>query len=160
LAFNLLDTAKNYFSSEFVNQASSGLGESGGAISKALTAIIPAGPAGILSKAASVTDGASSILNMAKVVAGGLSATPNFSSLSNSQATAGGGNILSSIFGNNASGILGTISKFAGIKDSSASSLMSAGMPAMLGLLGKHAEQNNLTPGGYLVFYLPNKIIF
>src|ERR1039458_9143272 len=87
----------------------------------------------------------------------GLSAIPNFSSLANSQATAGGGNILSSIFGYNASGILGTISKFAGIKDSSASSLMSMDMPAMLGLLGKHAEQNNMTPGGLSGFLSSQK---
>jgi hypothetical protein len=34
MSFNLLDTVKNYFNSEIVNQASSALGESSGGISK------------------------------------------------------------------------------------------------------------------------------
>lgn len=145
MSFNLLDTVKNYFTSEFVNHASSGLGESSSGISKALSAIIPAGLLGIINKGTSGDAGAGSVLNMAKQSAVGLPSAPGFSNLSNAESTAGSGNILSNIFGFNQSGIAGLISRFAGIKDSSASSLMSMGIPAILGLLGRHAEQNNMS---------------
>ena len=146
MSFNLLDTVKNYFNTEFVNQASSGLGESSSGISKALSAVLPAGLLGIINKATSGAAGAGSVLNMAKESATGVPSSPSFSSLSSSAATtAGGGNILSNIFGSNQTGITDLISKFAGIKNSSVGSLMSMGIPAILGLLGKHAEQNNMS---------------
>ena len=50
MSFNLMETVKNFFTSEFTNQASSALGEDSPGISKALSAIIPTGLAGILNK--------------------------------------------------------------------------------------------------------------
>ena len=154
MAFNLMETVKNYFTSEFTNQASSSLGESSSGISKALTAIIPTGLAGILSKATSGSDGANSIFDMAKNAIGSISGNSNLSSPENTQ---NGTSMLSSLFGSNQSGIVSAISNFAGIKNSSASSLMSMGLPAIMGLLGKHAEQNNLTPSGLSGFLSSQK---
>lgn len=155
MSFNLLETAKNYFSSEFTNQASTALGESSSGISQAFSAIIPAGFVGILSKATSGTDGANSIFSMAKEAAGSLISSPDFSGLQRQESK--GGNILSQLFGSNQSGIIGAISKFAGIKDSSARSLLKMSIPAIMGLLGKHAEQNNLTASGLSGFLSSQK---
>ena len=143
MAFNLIETVKDYFSNDFTNQASSALGENNSGISKALSAIIPTGLAGIVSKATSGPDGATSIFNMAKNAIGNVTGTATPAAGTNVEVGKG---MLSNLFGNNQSGIVSAISKFAGIKDSSASSLMSMGIPAIMGLLGKHAQQNNLNP--------------
>lgn len=156
MSFNLLETVKNYFTNEFTNQASNSLGENSSGISKALSAIIPTGLAGILRKATSGNEGAESIFNMAKDAAKNFSAYPNVSNLS-SQQNISGGNMFSSLFGGNQSGIIGLISKFAGIKDSSATALMGMGLPAMMGILGKHAEQNNMSPTGLSGFLTSQK---
>ena len=154
MSFNLMEMVKNYFTSEFTNQASSTLGESSSGISKALTAIIPTGLAGILTKATSGTDGANSIFDMAKNAVSSISGN---SSLTSAATTQQGSSMLSSLFGNNQSGIVSAISNFAGIKNSSASSLMSMGLPAIMGLLGKHAEQNNLSASGLSGFLSSQK---
>ena len=157
MSFNFLDTVKDYFGSEFVNQASSGLGESSDNISKALSAIIPAGFAGILNKATSGSDGAGSIFNMAKEAATQIPSSANFNSLSNLKSATAVTNISSNLFGPNQSGITGLISRFAGIKDSATLSLMSIGLPVILGLLGKHAVQNNMSPSGLSGFLSSQK---
>ena len=154
MSFNLMETVKNYFTSEFTNQASSTLGEDSSGISKALSAIIPTGLAGILNKATSGEQGANDILSMAKNAIGNVSGNTNLTSGENINKGSG---ILSTLFGNSQSGIINAISNFAGIKDSSASSLMSMGLPAIMGLLGKHAEQNNLSASGLSGFLSSQK---
>jgi len=154
MSFNLMETVKNYFTSEFTNQASSTLGEDNSGISKALTAIIPTGLAGILNKATSGTEGANSIFEMAKNAIGNASGNTSLTGTENVQK---GNSMLGSLFGSNQQGIVGAISKFAGIKDSSASSLMSMGLPAIMGILGKHAEQTNLSASGLSGFLSSQK---
>lgn len=142
MSYNLIETAKNYLSSEFINQASSSLGESSAGISKALSAIIPTSLAGILSHATHSTEGANSVFTMAKAAYTNLPLSPTFSNLKSYETK--GGNIFSQLFGSNQPNIISKISHYAGIKDSSAGSLFNMGIPAILGLLGKHAEKNNL----------------
>lgn len=154
MSFNLMEMVKNYFTDEFNNQASSKLGEDSSGISKALSAIIPTGLAGILNKATSGEQGANDILSMAKNAISNVSGNTNLSSEENINKGSG---ILSSLFGNSQSGIINAISNFAGIKDSSATSLMSMGLPAIMGLLGKHAEQNNLSASGLSGFLSSQK---
>ena len=155
MSFNLIETVKNYFTSEFTNQASSSLGENSSDISKALSAIIPTGLAGILGKATSSTEGANDILSMAKNSIGSISG--GASNLIGNSNQDQGRNIVSSLFGGNHSGIVSAISKFTGIKETSISSLMSMGLPAIMGLLGKHAEENNLSAGGLSGFLTSQK---
>lgn len=149
-----METVKNYFTSEFTNQASSALGESGSGISKALTAIIPTALAGILSKSTSGTEGADSIFDMAKNAISNVSGNTPLTSTENIQK---GNSMFASLFGVNQPGITDAISKFAGIKDSSASSLMSMCLPPIMGLLGEHAEQNNLSASGLSGFLSSQK---
>lgn len=154
MLFNLLEEAKNYFTGEFTNSASSTLGESSLGISKALSAIIPVGLAGILNKSTSGEEGSNDIFNMAKSAASSLSASPALAESDNIQKSS---SILSSLFDSNQPGIINTISGFAEIKNSSVSSLMSMGLPAIIGLLGRHAEQNNLTASGLSGFLSSQK---
>lgn len=154
MAINFLDTVKNYFTGEFSNQAANSLDESGSGVSKALSALIPAGLAGIVSKATSGNEGANSILDMAKGAIGFSSPSPNLSNLHNDEK---GSDIPSRIFGSNQSEVTNVISQFAGIKNSSSSSLMTLVLPAIMGLLGKHAEQNNLSSGGLSGFLSSQK---
>ncbi len=155
MSFNLMETVKNYFTSEFTTQASSSLGESTSGISQAMSAIIPTGLAGILGKATSGTQGSNDILSMAKNSIGNVSGgTANLMENTNQNQ---GSNILSSLFGGNQSGVVNAISKFAGLKNSSVSSLMSMGIPVILGILGKHAEQNNLSASGMSGFLTSQK---
>lgn len=151
MSFNLMETVKNYFTDEFTNRASSTLGESSSGIVKAISAIIPTSLAGILMKATSGNDGANSVLDMAKNAFTSNAGSPGLASPGN------GSNMLSSLFGEKTSGISSAVSQFAGIKDSSASSLMSMGLPAIMGILGKHADQNNLSASGLAGFLSSQK---
>lgn len=146
-----METVKSYFNDEFTNRASTTLGESSSGIAKALSAIIPTSLAGILMKATSGNDGANSVLDMAKNAFTSNAGSPEMAS------TEKGSNMLSSLFGDKTSGISSAISQFAGIKDSSTGSLLSMGLPAIMGILGKHADQNNLSPSGLAGFLSSQK---
>src|SRR5665213_1495044 len=110
MSFNLMETVKHYFTDEFTNQASSTLGESTSGITKALSAIIPTGLAGILIKATSGNDGANSILEMAKNAFSSNAGSPELASPEN------GSNMLSDLFGTKEAGINTAISQFSGVK--------------------------------------------
>lgn len=154
MASNFVETVKNYFTSEFTNQASNALNESESGISKALSALIPTGLAGILNRATASGEGANNILDMARSAAGYLSPTPNVANLNRENETSG---LLSSLFGSNQSGIFNAISNFAGIKHTSLSSLSALVLPAIMGLLGRHANENNLSASGLSGFLSSQK---
>ncbi len=151
--FNLLDMAKSYFSNELISKASSHLGESESGITKAISAAIPSLIGTIADKASSSNDGASSILKMANEqnesgILGSLGGFLN--SDSNSGLLSKGSGIINSLFGNGGqSNMLTTlISNFAGVKGSSVGTLLSMAAPALLGMIGKHSSENNITAGG------------
>jgi hypothetical protein len=153
MPFNLLEMVKNYFTSDFTNQASTILGENTSATSKALTAIIPTGLAGILNKATSGTEGANEVYETAKNSAQNISGT----TVSSDETMRKGNTMIGNFFGSAQSGILDNISQYAAIKASSASSLMSMALPPILAILGKHAEQNNLSASGLSGFLSSQK---
>ena len=149
MAFNLLDAVKGLFTSDLINKAAASLGESEGGIAKAISGIVPSVLGGIVSKATSNADGASSVLDMAKNAAGTgvLGNLGNLFGGGGSNMLSGGIDMVKRLLGDKFSGIASAIAGFAGIRESSASSLMSMVAPAALGVLGKHASENNLTPG-------------
>lgn len=149
MSFNLLDTVKTLFNSDLVNKISSSLGESEGGTQKAISVAIPSVLTGLLSKAGSA-GGAGSLLSIAKEAS-------NSGILGNLGGLLGGGSGMSSLLGiagNLFGDKLGNISKiiagFAGIKESSASSLVSMAAPAAMAGLGKYASSSNLDTGGFL----------
>lgn len=154
MSFNLVDTVKGLFTSDLISKASSSLGESEGGISKALSGLVPSLLGGLLSKATSGSEGAGSILSMAKeALSSGAIANPA-GLLAGGGGTgvlgglSGGLDALKGLFGNKLGEITRVISNFSGIKESSASTLMSAAAPATLGVIGKYASENNLNANG------------
>jgi OmpA-OmpF porin, OOP family len=148
--FNLLDMAKSYFSNELVNKASAHLGESEGGISKAISALLPSVIGGLSDKASSGTDGAAAVAKMAAEQHGGgiLNSIGSFLHPDTSNNMLGqSSGLISSLFGNGGtSNMLTTlISSFAGVKGSTVGTLMSMAVPTLLGLVGKHSSENNLS---------------
>lgn len=149
MSFNLLDVVKGQFNNELVSKAASFLGENETGVSRALTGAIPAILSGLVAKGSSVS-GANEVLSSAKDA----HQTGIFSNLSgllgNGSLLSKGADLLKSLLGDKAAGIINTIAGFAGIKASSATSLMSMAAPAALSAVGKHATENNLGANGLM----------
>src|SRR5688572_23280977 len=143
MASNLIDSVKDLFTPDLVSQTASSLGESENAVQKALSGAIPASFVGILNKVGS--GGASGILDMSKQasstgVLGNLKGLVGGGGLANILSMAGG------IFGDRLGSVVRTIASFAGIRESSASSLMSIAAPAALAAVGREATTDNMGP--------------
>ncbi len=150
MSFNLIDAAKGLVTNELVGKASSYLGESEGGVSKALSGILPVILSGFADKS-STHEGATAIANAAKEANNSSfpASLSGFFGGDNSSLLNKGAGLLSGLFGDNKSSLITSlISNFSGIKSSSASSLLSLAVPAVLGLLGKHAAENNLNTSG------------
>jgi outer membrane protein OmpA-like peptidoglycan-associated protein len=149
MSFNLIDSAKGLFTNEMVSKASSYLGESESGVAKAISGILPSVLGGLVNKA-SDNDGAGVVASMAQE-------SHSSGILGNLEGVLGndgggmlnkGAGLLSSLFGGKLDGLSGLISSFSGLKSSSVSSLMSMAAPAVLGMIGKHASNNNLGASG------------
>jgi outer membrane protein OmpA-like peptidoglycan-associated protein len=154
MAINLVEMVKNYFTAEFTSNASATLGENTSGISKALSAIIPTSLAGVLNKSTSGTTGANDVFEMAQNSVNNVSTAPTVPLTVDQEQ---GNSLVSRLFDGNQAGIAAAISRFAGIKDSSSSSLMAMALPPILGLLGRHAAQNNLSASGLAGFLSSQK---
>jgi hypothetical protein len=151
MAFNLIDTVRNYITPEVEERAASHLGESREAIHKAVGAAVPAlfysyahraesgDAAGLFAdaKAAATHNLAES---SATLFAGGATDQPKGSPW--------GGNLL----GGNFDSLLGAIATYSGVKRESANSLMGLLGPLSLGALGQHAIDRNLDANGLSSF--------
>lgn len=151
---NLPEMVKDFFTGDFKSRASSVLGENPSGVSNALTAIIPTGLAGTINKATSGTEGANDIFEIAK---NSISTITGETDLTSAQNIEKGNALNNNLFGGNQPGILDSISRFAGIKESSSSTLMSMALPAIMGILGNHAQQNNLSASGLAEFLSSQK---
>ncbi len=154
MAANLIERVKDYLNDEFIHQASNSLDESSQGISKAVSSLVPLGLAGICRKATSGTEGADNVFNMVRESAGYLSPTPNLANLHNDEK---GSDFSERIFGKNESRIMDGVSRFAGIKESSTDLLTTLILPVITGFLGKHAQENNLSPSGLSGFLSSQK---
>lgn len=142
MGISFIETVKNYFTSEFINQSSVSLDESSSSVFNALNAIIPTGLAAVLNIATVGNEGAARVLTMARDAAGYYSQSPNLAKLHDEEK---GANLPWDVFGNRESQVSNAVANYAGIKQSSAGSLITLTLPVILGLLGKHAEETNLT---------------
>ncbi len=150
--FNLVEMAKSYFNHDLVNKASANLGESEGGITKALSALVPSIIGGMADKA-STPEGANAVAQMATaehkdgildVISG------FFHQDNNSNLLSKGSGLISSLFGTSGQSNMLTslVSNFAGVKSSSAGSLLSLALPTILGLFGRHTAENNISASG------------
>jgi hypothetical protein len=151
---NIIERIKSYFNDEFFHQASNSLDESSEGISKAVSAIIPVGMEGIARKATSNNDEAKNIYELSHEAETYYSPAPNLSDLHNDEK----GSLLSTkIFGNNESHINSAIAKYSGIRDSSVAALSTLTMPVIMGFIGKHASENDLSANGLAGFLSSQK---
>jgi len=152
MSFNLIDAAKSLMSSDIVNRASSLLGETHANTQQAMNGIIPTVFAGVLNKAGS--GDAQGVINLAKEAAGSgvLGNLGGIMSGGASTLVSRGGDMLRSLFGDRSGNVVSAIANSSGIKESSATTLMGMATPAVMGVLGKHITDNNLSTGGLLSF--------
>lgn len=152
MAVNLLDLAKSYLSDDVVSQVSTMLGENPPNTQKAFDGALPAVLTGLVQKA-NEPGGTSSIMDMVGEVmapnrAAGEVITPSggilsqLSSLSTDGAQSStlfsvGSSIIQRLFGGKADAVAGAIASYSGVRQSSASSLLSIAGPVLLSLLGK-----------------------
>jgi outer membrane protein OmpA-like peptidoglycan-associated protein len=148
MSFNLVDAVNSIFNNGFAAKAASLVGESETNVKNAMGGIVPSLLTGLLHKAGSADP--SSLLKMAKDASQSGIMGNLGSSLSNSSILTQGSEMLKGLFGDRLGNVSSLISKFSGIQESSASSLMNAAAPAVMGVLGKHATENNLSAGGLL----------
>jgi membrane-bound inhibitor of C-type lysozyme len=136
---------------EFLSGAARNLGESEGAVATGLGAAFPAILAGIVAKAGDsqamrpLFDLISSPANDGSVIRDprlALTATPQ------SPLGAAANKLLSGVFGGQTSPIGDWISRFAGFRSGSGSTLLSMAAPLVLGLLGNRVRTGGLNPAG------------
>lgn len=146
MAFNLVDSFKSLITLEVVDKAAAQFGESQAGITKAITGVVPVILTGFVHRAQ--TGDARTLFQEAKDAAS--------NNLSN---FAEGGSVLSrgrdwltTLYGDRATSIGDTLASFAGIKPSSAHSLLAMLVPAGLAVVGKHALDNNLSEDRFSSF--------
>jgi outer membrane protein OmpA-like peptidoglycan-associated protein len=152
MSFNITDLVKGYLSKELLGKAASFLGESEDATTKAVGGLVPSVLSGLLSKATGSGAGADEVAKLASEahssgVLGSLAGFFGNDDAGGSLLSKGAG-LVSGLMGNKLGGIAELVAKFAGVKSSSATSLLSMAAPLVLGSLGKHAADNNLNAGG------------
>ncbi|OQP66356.1 hypothetical protein A3860_12710 [Niastella vici] len=155
MELNLIDSVKSLLSGDLISKASTSLNEDETRVQNAVSGIVPSVLSGILNKAGSGNAG--SILSMAKDTAnsGMLSGIGNF--LGNNSLLERGSDLLKGIFGNRLNDVINMISNFAGIRSTSASSLMSMAAPAAMGTLGTHAMSTNMNERTFLSYLRSQK---
>ncbi|POY35944.1 hypothetical protein C3K47_12090 [Solitalea longa] len=148
MAFNFIDTVHSYFGNELIGKAENYLNEGTVSVKKGLEAIIPISLAGLVHKAE--TGHADQLLNHAReAYHSGLGDKLLDSFIPGGEGIpAKGPAYISSIFGDQFGKIANAVSSFAGLKGSSTSSLFGITLPFILALLGKHAEENDLSSSG------------
>lgn len=140
MSLNIMELAKNYLTPELISKTAGQLGESESGVTKAISGLLPTILGGVAQNGVS-----GGMLDSLK----GLATSNVLSNLGANESSSLVGNIVSSLFGDKLGGILSGISSFAGIKESSASSLMNLASGAALGSLGKHAVDHNLDASSF-----------
>jgi outer membrane protein OmpA-like peptidoglycan-associated protein len=136
---------------DVVGKAASTLGESDSSIRRGIGAAFPA----LLSGVATRSDDAgfaSSLFDLVRSPANDGGVLNDVDSLFSAGSTSPmmnlGGKLLTSLFGGGASGITNALAGYAGMKNSSASTLLSVAAPLVLAILGKRVRKDNLSPTG------------
>lgn len=149
MATSLLESLSSYLTPDLIDSIGSTLGESPGSVSKGMGAVLPALLGGVADKAkdpsalqqlfALITDDANdgSVLRDSGGLLGTL--TQNKGTLATLAAS-----LLPLLFGGRTDSISSAIANYAGIKNSSASSLVRLGAPLVLALLGDRVRKEGL----------------
>ncbi len=146
MSINLIDIVKQQLTSSVLDKVASLLGEDKHAINSGIGASLPAVLGGMANKATDINGAQSLLTSMASGNHDGSIFDSLGSLLGGGSATQGlmnsGSTLTNSLFGNKMSGIIDFIASHAGIKSSSASSLMSMVAPLLMGSIGKQLGGN------------------
>lgn len=139
MSLNIIDLIKGQLGPALVSQAASQYGESESGISKAISGLLPAVVGGLANHAdkPAVLDAISGASSNGFL--GNLMGYANHSVI---------GSLLSTIFGDKIGGLVNAVSSFAGVNNSTSSSLLNLVTGATLGSVGKYAADNNLDRNG------------
>ncbi len=143
MGINVLELLKGQMGNMVVEKAAQYLGEDAGAAGKAMSAILPSVLGGVMNQATNIS-GATNLLNMLSNGGHDGSIFSNLGSLlGGGSATQGlvnaGSGIVKGLFGDKVGSIVDFIAKFAGVKSSSASSLLGMAAPLVMGMIGKQS---------------------
>jgi len=160
-AGDLIDSLKALITPDVVAKASSVFGESEAAVTKGFGAAVPT-VLGALANKASNRSFMSNVFDLIKEPAADSSILGNIASLlgtgaSSSPAMGLGSRLLSMLFGGNTSSIGNALGSFAGVKPSTASSMLNIAAPLVLGFLGKTVGKNGLDSTGLADLILGQK---
>ncbi len=154
MSVNLVESIKDVFNNEFVNKASTSLGENHGNIRKALGGIVPALLGGVLAKAHAGDD--AGVFAMARNAAGS-GGVASMLTANTDTLVSRGSDILSGLFGNKTNTVSNAIARYAGIKEPSANSLMGLSAPVVMGRLGEQAQEQNMNASQFTSFLTSQK---
>jgi OmpA-OmpF porin, OOP family len=152
MAGSILDSLMGLLGPQVVGPVASQLGESTDTVQRGLQTGAAAMLAGLAAKVGQpgfLSQIFSLITNPANTsgALSGLTANPGslVSSLTSSPLGSLGGQFLSSIFGSNMPSVTDTIGRSTGLASNKVGSLLSMAAPLLLGVVGQHVRQNNLT---------------
>ena len=151
-SFNLLDSISSFITPDVVRKASSFLGENPADTGKAFAGAVPT-LLGSITNVASSEGGASRLMGLLQSSNVDSNLVGNVSSLfSGGSATQNligtGQQLLGSLLGGNAGGITSAISKFSGISNTSAGSLMAMAAPLIMAVLRNVQSSQGLNASG------------
>lgn len=154
MASNLLEMLQSAFGNQLVSQASSVLGESPASTKSAVGAALPALLGGLMQQG-STLEGASKLLGaitgpnvntgILSDLAGALGGGSQTSSL-----TSLGSTLLGSLFGDKVGALSNAVASLAGIKGTSATTLLGLAAPLVFSVVKRYVQDNRLDAGGLL----------
>lgn len=155
---NLLNIVKNYLPASLVADTARQTGESESGISNLLGAAIPSVLGGLIAKSQTDSNGIFSLVKSAASadILGKLGSIVDVNQSSN----AGSFNIwtiLQQLFGDKLQGVISSLAGFAGVKESSAQTVLGLSGATTLGAVGKHVEEHNLDANGLNTFLQSQK---
>lgn len=157
---NLLDLVQNHFGGDTTRQASAALGENESSISTALRSIVPLVMGAVFARSqqpGGTTDlfgmarqaHSSGILDNLSSLLGGASPAGTTAPATDGGLLSRGTELLRSVLGLQFAPAVEQVSQSAGVRTSTTNSLINMAMPAVLGLMGRHAATNSLDERGF-----------
>lgn len=145
---DLIQSIKSHITPDLLGQLSGKLGESESGISKAIGGLVPTLLGGIINKS-SDSSGLGSVFSMLSNfnpgILGNLGSLVGQGNLAHNDPKDAAGSLLGSLFGSKVPAITDSIASFAGVKTSSASSLLGLVGPLVMGVLSKKIASENLS---------------
>lgn len=155
---NLLSIVKNYLPASLVQETARQTGESENSISNLMGAAIPSVLGGLIAQSQTDSNGIFSLVKSA-ANAGILNKLGSIVDV-NQSSNAGSFNIwtiLQQLFGHKLQGLVTSLAGFAGVKESSAQTVLGLSGAASLGAVGTYVEENNLDANGLNTFLQSQK---